>query len=111
MLRASFQRAAMAILLMGMMIAPLGICLQLSPNGAHSCCMQSESSRVLHTNCCVFRTQLPAIVAAPALPDASPNTLAHEYSALEKAKASDQHTAIVLSPPLTSPTGAFILRI
>jgi len=111
MLRGSFQRAAMAILLMGMMIAPREICLQQSPKGAHSCCVQTESSHSVRTNCCVVRAQLPATLVAPTLPGSNPSEILHDYAASESATATDRHSAVAVIPPLSPPTGAFILRV
>jgi hypothetical protein len=112
MLRSSLQRAAMAILLVGMMIAPLGICLQRTHKGAHSCCMrQSQSSHSLRTNCCAVRAQLPATLVAPTLPGASSSQVVHEYAACVEVTAMDEYSAVEVSPPQSPPIGAFILRI
>lgn len=110
MLRGSFQRAAMATLLTGLMIAPLGACLEQSTKDAHSCCMQPESSHSLRTNCCAVRTQLPATLAATTLPGANPSEAAHAYVVRMEAPATDKHPAVAVIPPLSPPTGAFILR-
>lgn len=111
MLRGSFQRAAMAILLVGMMIAPLGICLQQNSKAAHSCCMRQQSLHCLQTNCCSFRTQLPAIVLAPPLPNPTPGEASHEYVASLNAITPDEHPPVAAIPPLSPPTGAYTLRI
>jgi len=114
MVRGSFQRAAVAILLVGMMIAPLGICLQRSSKSAHSCCMEQKSSQTLHcvrTNCCVVRTQLPAMLAKSTLPGPSRSEAVHEYMVCVTANAVDEHSAVALIPPQSPPPGAFILRI
>jgi len=112
MLRSSLQRAAMAILLVGMMIAPLGICLQRTHKGAHSCCMQqSGASHSLRADCCFVRGQLPATLVAPTLPGTSASQVVHEYAACVGATAMDEHSAVEASPPLSRPIGAFILRI
>jgi hypothetical protein len=101
----------MVILLMVLMVAPLRTCLQQSPKSAHSCCMQPESRHSLRTDCCAVRTQLPATLAAPTLPGASANEGLHEYVASLDATARDMHPAVAVIPPLSPPTGAFILRI
>jgi len=111
MVRVSFQRAAIAILLMGMMIEPLGICLQQSLRGAHSCCMQAEPSHCMQTNCCVVKTQLPATLAALTLPGSSPSEVSHEYLANLDATTTNTHQAVAVIPPNSPPTGSFILRI
>jgi hypothetical protein len=111
MFRGSFQRAAMTILLMGLMIAPLRICLEQSPKSAHSCCMQPASRHSLRTDCCVVRTQLPATLVTPTLPGPSANEVLHEDVASLDAAITDVFPAVAVIPPLSPPTGAFILRI
>ena len=111
MLRIHFQRAAIAILLVGMMIAPLGICLQPSPNKAHDCCMQMEALPSLHTDCCVVRTQLPAILSAPTLADAVASSTMQGIPVRVETTASGERPPVTIIPPLSPPTGAFILRI
>jgi len=111
MVRGSFQRVAMTILMLGLMIAPLGLCLQPSSNGAHSCCMQSESSHSLHVNCCVARPQLPATVVAPTLPGSSPSEVLQAYVPVVDAVITEAHSVVAVIPPLSPPNGAFILRI
>ena len=111
MVRVSFQRAAIAILLMGMMIEPLGICLQQSHKGAHSCCMQPESSNCLQTNCCVVQTHPAAILPVPTPPITSPTVSVYEYSALVQLKALNDHPLVAVAPPFSPSIGAYILRI
>src|SRR5450631_524354 len=110
MLRSSFQRAMTAILLMGIMIAPSGICLHQSSKVAHSCCVP-ESSHSLRTNCCVVRAQLPATLVAPTLPGSSPSEVLREYGPSVDAATMDTHPTVAVILPLSRPTGAFILRI
>jgi hypothetical protein len=111
MLRGSFQRASMAILLMGLMLAPLGFCLRPSRESAHSCCMQRESSASVQTNCCAMRTELPATLPTPSLPGVSPSRAMHEYIPCLGPAVSNARPAVAVIPPLSPPTGAFILRI
>ena len=111
MLRSSCQRAAIAILLVGWMIAPFGICLHQDAKGAHSCCMQAGPAHSIQTNCCVVKAQLPAILAAPAAPGPGSSAKVHEYGLQVQATASQEHPALAVIPPLSPPTGAFILRI
>lgn len=77
----------------------------------HSCCMQPESMHSLRADCCVVRAQLPATLAAPTLPGSSPSAAVHESMVYLEAPASDEHPAFAVIPPLSPPTGAFILRI
>lgn len=112
MLRGSFQRAAMAILLIGLMIAPICVCLQQPHKSAHSCCMrQSESSPSLRADCCVVKAQLPATVVAPTLPGAQPLVLVEHIEALMAIPSMGHHAPAIAIPPLSPPPGAFILRI
>jgi hypothetical protein len=112
MLKGSFQRAAMAILLMGLMMAPLGICLQPAQKGAHSCCpQQSETPGLLPINCCIVRTELPATLVAPTLTSASHPPTAFESMSLEAMPAPNLNRIARVSLPLSPPPGTFILRI
>jgi len=111
MLRGTFQRAAMAIVLIGLMLAPLGFCLQRSTKDKHSCCMKQAAAHILRSDCCVVRTPLPATLARPTLPSASPSAAVYEYGACVKVAAPDEHPAIAPIPTLSPPPGAFPLRI
>jgi len=80
MLRSVFQRAAVAIVLIGTLLAPLGTCLQRTHRTAHSCCAPaSESNKTARTNCCKVSTPLPAVVVAPNLPGSAPMAAAREF--------------------------------
>jgi len=102
----------MAILLIGLMFAPVCVCLQQHHKGAHSCCMhQSESSPSLGANCCVVRAQLPATVVAPSLPGARPLVLVEHIEVPMAVPATGHHEHAIVIPPVSPPPGAFILRI
>jgi len=112
MLRGAFQRAAMAILLMGLLMAPLGVCLQPTQKGAHSCCPdQSGTHESLQTNCCIVRTQLPATLVDPALTSVGHPPAALESVSIEAMPVAHQNRVMQVSLPLSPPPGAFILRI
>ncbi len=112
MLRGNFQRASIAILLIGMMIAPFVTCLQQSRKSAHSCCAgQMEPAQSLRADCCVVRTQLPATVVTPTLPPAGTLAAVQEYVMRVEMPAPVEHLALAVIPPLSPPNGAFILRI
>jgi hypothetical protein len=101
----------MAILLVGMMLTPLGICLQRGSTGQHGCCMHAESAHTVQSNCCIVRTQLQATLPAPSLPSASPAEATDQFVGYGNAQALGTHIALHVIPPLSPPTGAFILRI
>lgn len=111
MLQGYFQRASMAILLMGLVMMPLGFCRQLSSKSAHSCCMHSQSAQSLGPNCCVVRAQLPATLPTPTLPLVSLTAATHEYAPSLEALSPDGWLAVASIPPLSPPPGAFALRI
>jgi len=111
-MRGAFQRAGMAILLIGLMIAPMCVCLQQPRKGAHSCCMQqSESTPSLRANCCVVRAPLPTTVVAPTLPGAKPLAPVELLEALVAMPSKGHQPPAIVIPPLSPPPGAFILRI
>jgi hypothetical protein len=112
MLRGVFQRAAVAIVLMGSMLTPFGNCLQRTHKTAHSCCSHaSESHKTAQTNCCVASAPLSAVVVAPNLPGSAPMTAAQEFISLVEFSSRSEFPSLALIPPHSPPTGAFNLRI
>jgi hypothetical protein len=112
MLQGVFQRAAVAILLMGSLLAPSGICLQPAHKAAHSCCSHaSKSHQSVKTNCCTASAPLPAVVVAPNLPGSAPMTVAQEFVSSDELSVQSELTRLAVIPPLSPPTGAFNLRI
>jgi len=116
MLKGVFQRAAVAILVMGSLVVPSGICLQqthkATHKAAHSCCLPaSESGKSATTNCCLAHATLPAIVVVSLLPNAVPPVAAHPFVAAISTSSSGALAALALVPPKSPPTGAFSLRI
>jgi hypothetical protein len=107
-----FQRAAVAIVLMGSLLAPFGSCLQRTHNTRHGCCAPaSESNKTADTNCCAASAPLPAIVVAPSLPGSAPMTVAPEFVSLDEFSSRSEFHVLALTPPQSPPTSAFILRI
>src|ERR1017187_3407803 len=112
MLRGVFQRAAVAILLMGSLLAPSGICLQPAHKAAHSCCLHaSKSHQSVRTNCCTASAPLPAIVVAPNLPGSAPMTVVRAFVSLNESASSSEFSVLSVIPPHSPPRGAFNLRI
>jgi hypothetical protein len=112
MRRGLFQRAAVAIVLMGSLLAPLGICLQPAQKAAHSCCAHaSRSSQSVKTNCCTASAPLPAIVVAVNLPGPAPMTIAQEFISLDEFSMQRELPRATVTPPHSPPPGAFVLRI
>ncbi|MGA2809126.1 MAG: hypothetical protein ABSE87_13415 [Terracidiphilus sp.] len=112
MLRGVFQRAAVAILLMGGLLAPNGICLQQTHKATHSCCAPApESSATVKSDCCAARAPLPAVVVAPNLPGPVSMAAAPEFVPATELFSPGDFLAAAVIPPLSPPTGAFNLRI
>jgi len=112
MLRGVFQRAAVATLLMGAMLAPLGICLQPAQKMAHSCCAAASNGHsTLHRDCCTARAPLPAVVVAPNPPVSAAVTVASARVSANEASLPGDLPPLAIVPPQSPPTGAFILRI
>jgi len=112
MLRGVFQRAAVAILLMGALLAPSGICLQPMHRAAHSCCSHaSKSHQSVRTNCCTASAPLPAVVVAPNLPGSAPLMVVRAFISLDEFSSSSEFLVLSVIPPHSPPSGAFNLRI
>ena len=112
MLRGVLQRAAVAIVLMGALLAPFGTCLQRMHKAAHSCCSHaSESRKTAQTNCCVASAPLPAVVVAPNLPGSAPMTAAQEFIFLDEFSSRSEFPSLAVIPPHSPPTVAFNFRI
>ena len=112
MVRGSFQRAALSILVMALMLAPFGVCSQPVAKGAHSCCaMQSEPLQSLQNGCCVVKAPLPGGTVAPLISVANPLQLVQQPLMRGEVPLFTSRPAVAVIPPLSPPTGAFILRI
>ena len=112
MLQGVFQRATVAIVMMGALLAPSGICLQPAHKAAHNCCMHaSRSHQSIRTNCCTASAPLPAVVVATNLPGSAPLTVAQEFVSSDELSVQSELTRLAVIPPHSPPTGAFNLRI
>jgi len=107
-----FQRATMAIVLIGALLAPLGTCLPLTHKAAHSCCSRaSEPSKSVKNNCCTASAPLPAIVIARNLSGSIAATPAREFVSSDELASTNELPKLLLILPHSPPAGAFILRI
>ena len=107
-----FERAAVAVALIGAMLTPLATCAQSTHKTAHSCCVPaSETGKAVKANCCVVRDQQPAVVVVPSLPSSAPMAAAPELSSKNALSSPREISVAVFIPPLSPPTGAFNLRI
>jgi hypothetical protein len=112
MLRGVFQRAAVAILLMGGLLAPNGICLGRTYHAAHSCCAPApESSKTVQADCCTARAPLSAIVVAPNLSGPVAMAVAQVFVPTTELSSPGHLLAAAVIPPQSPHTGAFSLRI
>src|ERR1035441_10454961 len=112
MLRGVFHRTAVAIVLMGALLAPFGTCLQRTHKTAHGCCAPaSDPSRTAQTNCCAAGAPLPAVVIAPNLPGSTSIAVALEFVSSDELSSRGKFPILAVIPPQSPPTGAFILRI
>ncbi len=112
MLRGSVQRGALAILMMVVMLAPFGACLQRTAKSAHSCCaMLLEQTPSQMVNCCVVKAKTPAAAVLPAVSGENPLQMVEQSQ--ERAEIPSFHDVATTGviPPLSPPTGAFNLRI
>jgi len=113
MLQGVFQRAAVAIVLMGALAAPAETCLQPAHKAMHACCagMAESGASMQGNNCCAARPILPAIVVAPAVTVSAPLPGAQEFAGANERSTPGEFVALAVIPPQSPPTGAFTLRI
>lgn len=112
MLSGVFQRAAVAIVLMGAMLAPLGTCLHRMDKADHNCCAPaSESARSARADCCTAGAPIPAVVTAGVNPATAPMIVAPAFFAAGEPSSPRELQAAVIVPPQSPPAGAFNLRI
>jgi hypothetical protein len=112
MRRGVFQRAAVAIVLMGSLLAPNGICLQRAHKTAHDCCVPaSETNKTVQTNCCIVSTPLPAAAVTPNLPGPALSSIVQEFIPSDEFSSPSEFPALAVVPPQSPPPGAFNLRI
>lgn len=112
MLSGVFHRTAMAILLMGSLVASYGICPLSSQKTEHSCCSHaSESGKSMPMKCCTVSTPLQAIIVAPELPNTTPMLAVDRILATYQTAHSSDFANAEIILPLSPPTGAFNLRI
>src|SRR5271157_3634480 len=108
MSRGVFQRAAVAIVLMGSLLMPSGNCLQPTHKAAHSCCLHaSKSHQSVGTNCCTASAPLPAVAVAPNLPGSAPLTVVRVFVSLDESASSSEFSVLSVIPPHSPPAGAF----
>src|ERR1039458_7246375 len=112
MLYGVFQRAAVAILSMALLIAPFGTCLLRTHKTAHCCCSHaSESNQTVRTNCCTASAPLQAVVVTPSLPGSAPMTATREFISLDELSSRSGFPGLAVISPHSPPVGAFNLRI
>ena len=112
MLHGVFQRAAVAVLLIGSLVAPAQICLQHAQKTGHRCCVSmSEPGATIHNDCCSVRPTLPAVVVAPAVTSSVTVSDAQEFVSSNGLSSPSELTVSAVIPPQSPPPGASILRI
>lgn len=107
-----FLRAALAILLMVSMLAPLGTCLRMTHKSGHSCCAPaSVADKTAQTNCCTASIPLPAVVVAPPLSVPALMAVKPEIIAIGETSTAAVFSSAAFIPPQSPPPGVSILRI
>jgi hypothetical protein len=110
MLRGTFQRAAVTICLMVGLLAPFGICRQMTRVAEHGCCASEPTASVV-PDCCVARPVLPAVVNERILPNATLYTGVLRAMSLAEIASSYEAAPMTVVGRSTSPPGASVLRI
>jgi hypothetical protein len=106
------QRAAVAIVLMGALLAPFGVCLQRTQHTAHSCCAHaSQTGRIAKPDCCTLREQSPTVPVAPASAGSAPMILVRAFFSTSELSSPREVLAAFIIPQHSPPGRASILRI
>jgi hypothetical protein len=107
-----FHRAMVAIVLIGTLLMPVGICLPHTHAhmAGHDCC-DPAPEHTAQTDCCVVHNPLSAIVVAPDLPGPAPLAVAQGFISSNELSSPAVFSDAVFIPPQSPPTGAFNLRI
>lgn len=111
MAKGVFHRAGVAIVLIATLLLPFGTCQPGARRASHDCCSHAAPVASLKADCCIVRSEMPAVVAERAAVD--PVAL---YSAAPVLLASGPVIAIPSGFSVTlaedsPPPGKFILRI
>jgi hypothetical protein len=107
-----FQRACVAVLLIASLLAPYGRCQPPGRATSHTCCLQDSTPKASVTgNCCVVRSQVPAVEGKRASLDLTVLPTTSEFVPL-RAPATLLHASMANPIEQSSPPpGASVLRI
>ena len=110
MLRGVFQRVAVAILLIGALVAPAGICLQQAQKSGHDCCARARNpDRPFRKTAALQGRRFPPLLSSSFL---SVSVIgARDFVDVDEASSLNASPALAVIPPQSPPTGASILRI
>jgi hypothetical protein len=112
MLQGVFQRAAVAILLIGTLIAPAQICLQHAHKTGHACCISMfQPGATIQNDCCAVRPTPPAVVVAPALSGTPTLSAVQEFVSSKERSSLSALTISAVLPSHSPPRGSSVLRI
>ena len=112
MLRGVLTRAAVAVFMIGTLLAPFGSCLSFNAKADHSCCKHAPvQDTTLQPNCCIVSATLPAAAVAPAVSDASPMAVVEGIVPVDELIVLRDFLTSTLMSPQSPPVGAFHLRI
>jgi hypothetical protein len=107
-----FQRAAVAIVLMGALLAPFGTCLQRTQHTAHSCCSHaSQAGKTAKPDCCTVSNQSPVAMVAPAFAGSAPMVISRVFLSASELSSPREVPAAAIIPQHSPPGRASILRI
>jgi hypothetical protein len=107
-----FQRAAVAIFLMGVLFAPFGTCLQPTQAAAHRCCQHArQQGNTAKQECCIVRSETPAAIVTPAPAGSAPMVVERAFFAASEISSPREMPAAVLVPTHAPPGRTSILRI
>lgn len=111
MLRGVLTRAAVAVFMIGTLLAPFGTCLSFQQKADHSCCKHAPVQTSVQPNCCIASAPQPVATVAPAIPDASPMAVVEGIVPVDELIVLRDFLTSALKSPKSPPVGSFNLRI
>jgi len=107
-----FQRATVAIVLMGALLAPFGTCLQRTHRTTHSCCSHaSHPGKMTRPDCCTARSESPVAIVVQTSEGSAPMVIVSAFLSASEAASPREVSVMSIIPQYSPPGRTSILRI